>query len=153
MTRQAFQDHYNLTDSSISLLTAAGETAPEIDPFKAIALFIRKGDLNAFTQMLDQGYDVNSSEAKDFGSSLLQLTIRYDRREMFEILLQRNADINHVDLVGWTPLMECIIDDRPSYAQTLIEKGADLSIANKRGVNAMMLAQKFGKQEILAMMA
>ena len=64
---------------------------------------------------------------------------------MVELLLDKGADIDKVDGVGWTPLMESIMDDMPSLCKLLVERGADKSVANARGVTAPMLAQKFGR--------
>lgn len=68
---------------------------------------------------------------------------------MVELLLAKGADIDRVDGVGWTPLMEAIMDDKASLCKLLVEKGADKSIANARGATAGMLAQKFGRANML----
>jgi ankyrin repeat protein len=143
---------FNLSDADTALLQEGGYADKAFEPFEAVAYFVRKSQTETFKTVIENGFDVNSAETKDFGSSLLHITIRYDQMNMFEYLLEKGADINYIDLVGWTPLMECIIDDRPAYARVLIDRGADLSIANKRGVTAPMLANKFGKTEISHMM-
>jgi ankyrin repeat protein len=152
MTLSEMVTTYKLSPTDTAALEDGGYTEKSFEIFEAVAYLVRKGRTEAFRRIIDNGYDVNSAEAKDFGSSLLHITIRYDQMEMFRYLLDRNADIDYIDLVGWTPLMECIIDDRPAYAKILIERGADLNIANKRGVTAPMLAQKFGKSEISRLM-
>jgi hypothetical protein len=45
--------------------------------------------------------------------------------------------------------MEAIIDSRPDYGKILVDRGCNQEIVNKRGVNAKMLAMKFGQQEFL----
>jgi ankyrin repeat protein len=69
--------------------------------------------------------------------------------EVFNYLIDNGANINFVDSVGWTPLMEAIIDSKPEFGKILVEKGADQSIANQRGANAKMLAMKFGQDAFL----
>ena len=69
--------------------------------------------------------------------------------EIFHYLLDNGADIDFVDAVGWTPLMEAIIDTKPAYGKILVDRGCDQNITNKRGVNAKMMAQKFGQHEFL----
>ena len=69
--------------------------------------------------------------------------------EVFTNLIEQGANIDFVDAVGWTPLMEAIIDSKPEFGKVLVEKGADQSIANKRGANAKMLAMKFGQDAFL----
>jgi ankyrin repeat protein len=67
---------------------------------------------------------------------------------MVAFLLDNGADIDKVDGVGWTPLMEAIMDEMTELVKYLIEKGADKSIANARGATASMLAQKFGRSDM-----
>jgi ankyrin repeat protein len=64
---------------------------------------------------------------------------------MVELLLEKGADINRVDGVGWTPLMEAVMDDMTDLCGYLVEKGADTTIANLRGATAPMLVQKFSR--------
>ena len=68
---------------------------------------------------------------------------------MVAYLLEEGADINRVDGVGWTPLMEAVMDDMPELCAFLVEKGADVSIANERGATAAMLVQKFGRESMV----
>lgn len=119
------------------------------DPFKVVAYFINKGDLETVRSFIESGYDVNSSETGDFGSSLLHNAIRYGQMEIFSYLIGQGADIDFIDAVGWTPLMEAIIDSKPEFGKILVEKGADQTIANQRGANAKMLAMKFRQDAFL----
>ena len=64
---------------------------------------------------------------------------------MVYYLVEKGANIDKVDGVGWTPLMEAIMDDMPELCGYLLEKGADSAIANQRGATAPMLVQKFGR--------
>ena len=148
MTLQELTDQYpSLTEKTDMLINAGFEG--DIDTFKVVAYLIKKGELETLKSLIEAEYDVNSAEEGDFGSSLLHNAIRYDQMEIFNYLLEQGADINFVDAVGWTPLMEAIIDDRPEFGKILVDKGCDQSIANKRGVNAKMMAMKFGKQAFL----
>ena len=148
MTLYAFASEYPILQKHEEMLLNAGFDG-EIDPFKVVAHFIKKGDLEAVREMIEAGYDINSAEQGDFGSSLLHNAIRYDQMEIFHYLIEQGADIDFVDAVGWTPLMEAIIDSKPAYGKILVAQGCNQSIANKRGVNAKMLAMKFGQQEFL----
>jgi ankyrin repeat protein len=148
MTLEALTQTYPSLEKHTDMLKHAGfET--DIDTFKVAAHLIKKGELDAIASMIEGGYDVNSAESGDFGSSLLHNAIRYDQMEIFNYLIDQGADIDFVDAVGWTPLMEAIIDSRPEFGKILVEKGCDQSIANKRGVNAKMLAMKFEKSDFL----
>ena len=45
--------------------------------------------------------------------------------------------------------MEAIMDDMTELCTFLIEKGADVSIANERGATEAMLVQKFGCESMV----
>ena len=122
----------------------------DVDTFKVVAYLIKEGKLDAVASLIEAGYDVNSAETGDFGSSLLHNAIRYDQMEIFNYLIDQGANIDFVDTVGWTPLMEAIIDSRPDFGKVLVEKNCDQTLKNKRGVDAKMLAMKFGKEDFLA---
>ena len=152
MTLQELSQTYPALAIHTDMLTKAGfET--DADPFKVVAYLIKKGELDSVAAIIKAGFDVNSAESGDFGSSLLHNAIRYDQMAIFNYLIEHGANIDFVDAVGWTPLMEAIIDSRPEFGKVLVEKGCDQSIANKRGVNAKMLAMKFEKTDFLTFLA
>ena len=148
MNIEALNERYPFTTEKTDLLTQGGFTE-NIDLFKVIAYFIKHGDLETVKAFIEAGFDVNAAESGDFGSSLLHNAIRYGQMEIFNYLIGNGADIDFVDAVGWTPLMEAIIDSKPEFGKILVERGADQSIANQRGANAKMLAMKFGQDAFL----
>ena len=148
MTLEALNTQYPFTTAQNDALQKAG-LSENIDLFKVVAHFVKHGDLATVKAFLDAGFDVNAAETGDFGSSLLHNAIRYGQMEVFTELINQGANIDFVDAVGWTPLMEAIIDSKPEFGKVLVEKGADQSIANKRGVTAKMLAMKFGQNAFL----
>jgi ankyrin repeat protein len=148
MNLQTLNKQYPFTTEKNEALQKAG-FSENIDLFKVIAYFIKHGDIKTVKAFLDAGFNVNAAESGDFGSSLLHNTIRYGQMEVFNYLIDNGANIDFVDAVGWTPLMEAIIDSKPEFGKILVEKGADQSIANQRGANAKMLAMKFGQDAFL----
>lgn len=136
-----------LSDRGEQLKSAGFEN--DIDLFKVVAHYIKKGDLDVVKHFIESGYSVNSSESGDFGSSLLHNAIRYGQMDIFDYLIDNGADIDFSDAVGWTPLMESIIDGKPEFGAKLVAKGADQTLSNKRGANAKMLAMKFGQNSFL----
>ena len=152
MTLQEIASKYALSEENVAALEKAGYSEGDIDLFEAVTHFVKRGNIDAFKHVIENGYDVNSAEPGDFGSSLLHIAIRYGQMEMFEYLLDNGADINYIDQVGWTPLMECIIDGKPEFAQVLVNKGVDQSIVNQRGATAKALAMKFGQHAISQML-
>jgi ankyrin repeat protein len=148
VTLNELSDQYTFLSAKEEELKQAG-FGDHTDPFKVAAYFIKKGDLETVRSFIESGYDVNSSESGDFGSSLLHNAIRYGQMEIFSYLIEQGADIDFMDAVGWTPLMEAIIDSKPEFGKVLVEKGADQTITNQRGANARMLAMKFRQDAFL----
>ena len=148
MTLQQLIETYLFLKSKEEELKKAGFD-DAVDTFKVVAHFIKQGDLDTVKAFIEAGYDVNSAESGDFGSSLLHNAIRYGQMKIFQYLIDQGADIDFVDAVGWTPMMEAIIDGKPEFGRILAEKGADQSIVNTRGANAKMLAMKFGQHAFL----
>jgi len=139
---------YPFLESKETELKKAG-FSKEVEVFKVVAYFIKKGDIDTVKAFIESGYDLNSSESGDFGSSLLHNAIRYGQIDIFSYLIEQGADIDFIDAVGWTPMMEAIIDSKPEFGRILAQKGADQTIVNQKGANAKMLAMKFGQQAFM----
>jgi len=139
-----------LSDDEKQLIKDAGFHDGHVDNFKIMEHLIIKNQLDAIKKAIENGISVDLAEEGGMGSSLLQVAIRYDKKEIFEYLVEKGADINYIDLVGWTPLMEAIMDDKVEYGKRLVELGCDLDIANKRGATAKMLAMKFARQDFMS---
>ncbi|KKI91010.1 ankyrin [Bacillus sp. SA1-12] len=70
-----------------------------------------------------------------------------------ELLTNTDVDINHVNHLGWTALLEAIIlndgDERQQQTvQLLIDYGADVNLADKNNVTPLQHARKKGFKEI-----
>jgi ankyrin repeat protein len=138
-----------LNEEEKKLIEDAGFQEGHIDDFKVMEHFIIKGKLDSVKKAIENGKDINLAENGGMGSSLLQIAIRFNQMDIFEYLIEKNADIDFQDLVGWTPLMEAIMDDKTAFGKKLVELGCDLNIANQRGATAKMLAMKFSRQDFL----
>lgn len=139
-----------LSEDKVEVIKSVGFRDGEVEPFSIVEYFIKKGDAESVKLSLENGIDVNSSESGDFGSSLLHIAIRYGQMEIFNLLLDSGADINFVDKVGWTPLMESVVDDKPEFGKVLVERGANKTFVNQRGATAGALAHKFGRSSFLS---
>jgi ankyrin repeat protein len=118
--------------------------------FAEVESFIKKGDIESIKSAIESGFDVNSSEQGEFGSSLLHIAIRYGQMEVFLYLLDNGADLDFVDSVGWTPLMEAVVDDKAEFGKILVERGCKKDLINHRGASAQALANKFGRFDFLS---
>lgn len=68
--------------------------------------------------------------------------------EVVEFLLKNTSvEVNHINNLGWTALLEVVIlgDDTPEYAKIvkiLVENGADIYIKDHKGKDALYYAKK-----------
>jgi uncharacterized protein len=79
--------------------------------------------------------------------------VEYVRR-----VVQTGIDVNHVNDLGWTALLEAVIlgDGGPGHQEIvriLMAAGADRSIADHNGVTALRHAQRKGYREIAAILS
>jgi uncharacterized protein len=86
------------------------------------------------------------------GTSLIPASERghvaYVRR-----VVRTDVDVNHVNNLGWTALLEAVIlgDGSKRYQQivtTLLDAGADAGIADRQGVTALQHAEQRGQREV-----
>ncbi len=78
--------------------------------------------------------------------------------ETIELLLTTAIDVNHVNNLGWTCLLEIVIlgDGGPRHqraAELVLAHGANPNIADKDGLTALAHATAKGQDEIAAMIA
>lgn len=72
-------------------------------------------------------------------------------------VVQTEIDVNHVNDLGWTALLEAVIlgdggPDHQEIVQILLDAGADPSIADKDGITALQHARRSGHTEIAALL-
>ncbi len=86
------------------------------------------------------------------GTSLIPASERghvgYVRR-----VVRTDIDVNHINNLGWTALLEAVIlgDGSKRYQQIvmiLLDAGADASIADRQGVTALQHAERRGQREV-----
>lgn len=70
-----------------------------------------------------------------------------------ELLTQTSVDVDHVNQLGWTALLEAIIlndgnTQQQETIQLLIDHGADVNIPDRDGVSPLSHAKNKGFEEI-----
>jgi ankyrin repeat protein len=86
------------------------------------------------------------------GTSLIPASER-GHRAYIQAAVNTSVDINHVNDLGWTALMEAVLfgngsADYQDIVNTLLEAGADASIPDGEGTTALQHAQALGHSEI-----
>lgn len=87
------------------------------------------------------------------GTALIPAAERGHVEIVYELLTRTDVDVNHVNDLGWTALLEAIIlsnggQRHQQVVQLLVDHGADINIADKDGVTPLQHAQARGFTEI-----
>ena len=94
-----------------------------VNPF---LLATAKGPLDIVNKMLQAGASITAAD--NDGNTLLHQTA--NQREVVELLIGPNVDVNQENNFGATPLMTACKDDRDEVARCLIKHGADRNKPN-----------------------
>jgi uncharacterized protein len=114
------------------------------------------GDDPALLELtLANGADVDSKDSYD-GTGLIRAADR-GYPKIVARLLETDIDIDHVNRLGWTALLEAIILGGGDAAHTgvvrqLVEAGADLNLADRQGVTPLAHAVQQKYDEIAAIL-
>jgi serine/threonine-protein phosphatase 6 regulatory ankyrin repeat subunit B len=133
-----------------------GRKGTDYTPLMMACQFWRPKDIDS---LVSDGADVN--ECNGIGeTALIALTktnlpglskerIR-DFTDSAEALLRARANINSVDIAGWTPLMWAAFNGDKQLVKFLVDKGADTKVASKSGATALSIAQSLGYENTAA---
>ena len=92
------------------------------------------------------------------GTALIPAAERGHIAVVEELLTHTNVDVNHINNLGWTALLEAVVlsDGGPRHqqiVQLLIDHAADVTIADNDGVTPLQHARKRGFAEIARLLA
>ena len=110
-----------------------------------------RGRAEILRLMLPKGPDYGLRNR--FGGNALIPACERAHVEAVEVLLTSKIDVNHVNNLGWTCLLEIVIlgDGGPSHiavTKQVLAKGANPNIADKDGVSPLTHARRKGQAEI-----
>jgi uncharacterized protein len=139
------------------LLIVAGADVNRKDRTQQSAYLIPTADggLDFLKLTLAHGADVHSTDSYN-GTGLIRAADR-GHVEIIQELLKTDINLDHVNRLGWTALLEAIIlgDGGPRHTQVvrlLVESGADVNLADSQGVTPLAHAQRQGYAEIAAIL-
>ena len=99
----------------------------------------------------------NLADTNRYGGTALIPAAHHGHPEAVRELLKTGIDVNHVNRLGWTALLETIIlsDGGPVHQDILaqlIAAGADVNLADAQGVSPLTHARQSGYAEMMHML-
>ncbi len=79
----------------------------------------------------------------------LHTAIQRERRDIFELLIQRGADVKAKDTWGYTPLYYAIHNDDSDFMNILVANGADVNTKHPGGETPLHSAAITGRTEVV----
>jgi len=123
------------------LLIGTSRETPMLGAFKF-------GDMEVAKALLDLGAPVDFADGN--GITMLGRTVLNNDLPMARLMIQRGADVNHVDKLGMTPLLWASAIDfgDDEMIRLLLGAGASRDAKNKEGLTPAELAGAHGNREL-----
>ena len=135
------------TDEAMALDAEHEAMVKDEDLFKAA----ENGDADLFLGLsvdeLNRARSITNEDAR----SLLHIAAAAGHNQIVRILAGVNpsvSGVNNGDEEGWTPLHSAVSSGRADVVETLLQAGADVSMANKGGRTALHYAASKGRFKI-----
>ena len=158
-TRDLLAAAYRNDVPAAKALLAAGADVNAKDSSEQNAFLIATSEVGDDPRLLDltlaSGADVQAKDRYN-GTGLIRAADR-GYVPIVERLLRTDVDIDHVNRLGWTALLETILlghgDARHvEIAGLLIQAGVDVNIPDGDGVTPLAHAERLGQEPIAAML-
>lgn len=108
-------------------------------------------DRDMLELLIESGADL--FYADDEGVSILDFAITYNNMYIIQLLLGKGKDINEVTRrSGFTPLMAAVCYGRYDIMKVLLEAGADVTLADSKGLTAYGFAKKMQKTGMMKLL-
>jgi len=139
------------------ILVEAGADVDRQDRTRQSAFLIAtsEGYFDLLLLTLAAGADVHRTDSYN-GTGLIRAA-HHAHVEIIRELLRTEMNVNHVNRLGWTALLEAIIlgDGGPRHTETvqlLVQAGADVNLADSGGVSPLSHARRRGYAEMAAIL-
>ncbi len=146
--------HGNRAETVQALIRAGADINIRDNRMDNVLLYAgAEGLLDILTLAIDAGADTRLTNR--FGGTALIPAAERGHVAVVETLLTRSdVEVNHINNLGWTALLEAIIlsnGDAPHQriVQLLVDHGADMNLADSGGVTPLRHAQSRGFTEIV----
>ncbi len=110
------------------------------------------GQLEILKLAIEAGADTKLTN-RFGGTALIPASERGHVEVVRELLTQSDIDVNHINDLHWTALLEAVIlgnggEKHQKIVQLLVDHGADVSIGDRDGITPLQHAKKLGYKEI-----
>ena len=109
------------------------------------------GNIEAVKQQLANGTDVNAQNGPVGRTPLHEAALR-GHKEVVELVIDKDADVNAKNWEGGTPLHYAALTGRKEIAELLIDNGADVNAKDDDGSTPLRYAVGWGHKEIVELL-
>jgi hypothetical protein len=140
-------------DAARALLKhGANPNAMEIDHYDIVTIAAVRNDVEMLKIALDAGASAKNVTSRYQGTALIAAA-HLGHVEAVKLLIAAKAQLNHVNNLGWTALMEAVVLGNGGARHTatlraLVEAGADVNIADRGGITPLQHARRRGYSEM-----
>lgn len=119
----------------------------------ALSLAIRQGDVSSALNLLSSCPQLISTQGPRADSlpPLLDAA-RYGQTKLVQLLIEKGADVDTHQPVGWTPLCFACHYGHEELVRLLLRKGANASLRTQAGWTPLMIAAAHGRVAIVRML-
>ncbi|MHA1548286.1 MAG: ankyrin repeat domain-containing protein, partial [Alphaproteobacteria bacterium] len=150
---------YASQDEAVSALAAAGAdmNALEHQAYDIVTIAAVADDLGLLDLVLRLGAEAGNTTSPYDGTALIAAA-HLGHHAIVGRLIKGGAPLDHINNIGWTALMEAVVlgdggRDHVETARQLVEAGADITIADRRGVTPHEHARARGYSDMLVVLA
>lgn len=111
-----------------------------------------EGNFDTVVFLVESGADLNAARPGS-GETPLRLAIDNNDYRMAQYLVENGADVNQANQFGWTPFMTAARVGNKRILELLAGAGADPYALTNDGEDAMTVASRNGRLDIVLMLA
>lgn len=147
----------NLVEVAAALINAGADVNAKDSINDTPLLYAGAEGRNDILKLILATGKANLRDTNRYGGTALIPAAHHGHPETVRLLLATAIEVDHVNNLGWTALLEAVIlgDGGPVYQEIvklLLAGGADAEIADKDGVTPLAHAKSLGFTEIARMM-